>query len=183
MANLVDAQIIRQDYNIAKGITMKRHIKKHYSHLCSIDKDQIHQFFQKSWTTPPRNFQEDTSNETFFLQKLISNNASTIMEQFMLTEDNITKVVMSRPDIGACSPDGIGNFVLKAAGKDGIKFMKHAVQGCISTGKVFDSWKSAKTILLYKKGEIPPLFKYSKRIDLKDEWLYRTCYNTERIIP
>jgi hypothetical protein len=153
MTNLVDAQIIRQDYNIAKGITMKRHINKHYSPPCSIDKDQIHQFFQKSWATPPRNFQEATSNEPFFLQKLIPDDASTNMEQFMLDEDNITKVIMSRPDIGACGPDGIGNFILKAAGKDGIKFMKHIIQGCISTGKVFDSWKSAKTILLYKKGD------------------------------
>jgi hypothetical protein len=153
MAKVINAQMIRQDYNLAKGITIRRHINKQYSPPCSIDKDQIHQFFQKSWSTPPRSFQEATSNEPFFLQKLIPDSASTIMEQYMLNEDHITEVIMSRADIGACGPDGIGNSILKAAGKDGIKFMKHIVQGCISTGRIFDSWKNAKTILIHKKGD------------------------------
>jgi hypothetical protein len=130
---------------------MRRHINKQYSPPCSIDKDQIHQFFQKSCATPPRNFQEATPNEPFFLQKFIPDDASSIMEQYMLNEDRVTEVIMSRADIGACSPDGIGNSILKAAGKDGIKFMKYLVQGCISTGKVFDSWKSVKRILIHKK--------------------------------
>jgi hypothetical protein len=132
---------------------MRRHINKHFSPPCSIYKDPIHQFFQKSWATPPRNFQEATPNEPFFLQKLFPDDASAVMEQYMPNEHHITEVIMSRADIGACGPDGIGNSILKAAGKDGIKFMKYIVQGGISTGKVFDSWKSAKTILRHKKGD------------------------------
>jgi hypothetical protein len=61
------------------------------------------------------------------------------MEQCMLNEDHITKVIMSKADIGARGPDGIGNFILKAADKDGIKLIKHIVQNYITTKKVFDS--------------------------------------------
>jgi hypothetical protein len=102
---------------------------------------------------PPRNFEEAAPNDPFFLESKIPDNTTSMMEEFMLNETNIRKVIMSRADIGACGPDGIGNFILKAGGKDGIQFMKYIINGCISFGKIFDSWKSAKTILIFKKGD------------------------------
>jgi hypothetical protein len=75
------------------------------------------------------------------------------MKEFMLDAEKIKQVIQSRSDIGACGPDGINNRILKAAGEEGVRFMKNIIQGCLTIGKVMTSWKVAKTILIYKKGD------------------------------
>jgi hypothetical protein len=152
MADLLETQMVREAYNTTKSIAMRRYINKKHSPPCSIDKDQIQQFFQTSWATPPPDFEEAAPDSPLFLESRIPENATETMKEFMLNEKNITEVIMSRSDIGACGPDGINNLILKAAGKEGIRFMKNIIQGCTTCGRIMESWKNAKTILIYKKG-------------------------------
>jgi hypothetical protein len=152
-ADLLHKQMVTEAYNTTKSIAMRRYINKKHSPPCAIDKDQIHQFFQNSWATPPANFEEATPNSPLFLEARIPESATEMMKEFMLNEKNITEVISSRSDIGACGPDGINNLILKSAGKEGIRFMKNIIQGCITCGRVMESWKRAKTILIYKKGD------------------------------
>jgi hypothetical protein len=150
---LLHQQQVRESYNATKSIAMRRYVTKKHSPPCAIDKDVIHNYFQRSWATPPQNFQEAQSDTPFFLKSKIPDDASETMEEFMLNDKNIKDVINSRSDIGACGPDGINNTILKLAGKEGIRFMKNLIKGCITYGRIFDSWKKAKTILLFKKGD------------------------------
>jgi hypothetical protein len=109
--------------------------------------------FQEIWATPTRDFSIATPESPFFLEPKIPQEATDTMEEYMLNEKNISEVIRSRPDIGACGPNGIGNCILKAASKEGIRFMRNIIQGCLSFGKIMTSWKVAKTILIYKKGD------------------------------
>jgi hypothetical protein len=70
----------------------------------------------------------------------------------MLSEDNIAQVIKSRQDLSACGVDGISYRIMKGAGRERVKFMKLLVRACIQSGKVINTWKEAKTILLHKKG-------------------------------
>jgi hypothetical protein len=153
MADILHTHMVRDDYNTRKSIAMRRHITKKYSPPCAINKDRIHDFFQNSWASPPQNFQEANIDSPFFLKSKIPEEAAIAMEEFMLNEKNISEVIRSRADIGACGPDGINNSILKAVGVEGIHFLKLLTQACITCGRVFESWKKAKTILIYKKGD------------------------------
>jgi hypothetical protein len=53
----------------------------------------------------------------------------------------------------ACGIDGISYQIIKAAKKEGVKFIKLLVGACIRNEKILDSWKEARTILLFKKGD------------------------------
>jgi hypothetical protein len=153
MKGQLHTQLVRETYNTAKSIAMKRFVnKKHYT-PCAIDKKDIHNHFQKIWATPTQDFSEAAPDSPLFLDPKIPPEAAETMEEFMLNEKNISEVIKSRKDQSSCGPDGISNLILKAAGKEGIRFMKSVIQGCLSYGRIMDSWKMAKTILIYKKGD------------------------------
>jgi hypothetical protein len=145
--------MVREAYNSTKSIAMRRYVNKKYSPPCAINKEEIHEFFQKIWATPTLGFNEASPESPLFLEEKIPADATETMKEFMLNEKHIREVINSRSDIGACGPDGISNVILKAAGKEGIRFMKNIIQGCITYGRVLESWKKAKTILIFKKGD------------------------------
>jgi hypothetical protein len=132
---------------------MRRYVNKKYSPPCAINKEKIHNFFQNSWASQPLDFIEEQSDSPFFLEQKIPDDATETMKEFMLNEKNIREVIISRSDIGACGPDGISNVILKVAWKERIRFMKNIIQECITCGSIFESWKKAKTILIFKKGD------------------------------
>jgi hypothetical protein len=56
------------------------------------------------------------------------------MEEFMLDEKNIAEVIKSREDLSASGVDGISYRIMKAAGTEGVKFMKLLIQASIRSG-------------------------------------------------
>jgi hypothetical protein len=151
MNKQLHTQVVREAYNTTKGITMRRYINKKQSPPCAINKEEIHRFFQNSWASPTLDFEEALPDSPLYLDPKIPEDATETMKEFMLNEKNINDVIKSRSDIGAFGPDGIGNTIVKAAGEEGIRFMKNIIQGCITYGRIMESWKTAKTILIYKK--------------------------------
>jgi hypothetical protein len=144
MNGQLHTQLVRETYNSAKSIAMKRYVNKKQYTPCPIDKKAIHKHFQKVWATPSHDFIEATEESPLFLDSKIPTEAAETMEEFMLNEKNITEVIKSRKDQSSCGPDGISNLILKAAGKEGIRFMKNIIQGCITYGRIMESWNPGK---------------------------------------
>jgi hypothetical protein len=73
------------------------------------------------------------------------------MEAFMFDYKHIAEVIKSRQDLSASGVDGISYRIIKGAKNEGVKFIKLIIRACIRNGRIFDSWKEARTILLHKK--------------------------------
>jgi hypothetical protein len=153
MASRLHSELVKEAYNTTKSIAMRRYVDKEHSPPCMIEKEKVYEHFKDIWANPATGFTEATDGSPFFLDPKIPQEASTTMEEFMLNEKNIGAVIRSRSDIGGVGTDGINNRILKTAGKEGIRFMKLITRACIRCGRIMESWKTAKTILIYKKGD------------------------------
>jgi hypothetical protein len=99
-------------------------------------------------------FYEADENSPFYLRrKLPEEDVPEAIMDYMLSEDNIRDVIRSRDDLSACGNDGINYQIMKAAGQEGVKFMRAIIKATIKCRRVIGSWKEARTVLIYKKGE------------------------------
>jgi hypothetical protein len=71
----------------------------------------------------------------------------------MLNDKNITDVINLREDLSACGVDGISYRIMKKAGDSGVKLMKLLIRACMRSEQILSTWKEARTILIYKKGD------------------------------
>jgi hypothetical protein len=144
---------VQESYRTSKGITMRRNINPQFSPPCPIDKDTITEHFRETWSPPSQGFIEAEEGSEFFLEKILPDQVSNEMERYMLDEDHITEVIQSRDDLSASGIDGISYRIFKAAGKAGVTFIQTIIGAAIRCGKIMGSWKEARTILLFKKGD------------------------------
>jgi hypothetical protein len=149
------AQALRvQDaYRTSKSIAMKRYVDKVQSPQCRIEKEEITAHFGTSWSAGIDEFREAAPESEFYLEPKIEEAEGDEMAIYMLDERNIDAVIKSRQDLSASGADGISYRIIKKAGKGGVKFIRILVETCIRNGRVPESWKEARTILIYKKGE------------------------------
>jgi hypothetical protein len=104
---------------------VRRYINRVYSPPCRIDKDKMRGFLQDIWATPANGFAEVDPIEDPENPFLLQSEGFEEMEEFMLSEKNISAVIMPRSDIGGVGPDGVNNRILKIAEKQGIRFVKN----------------------------------------------------------
>jgi hypothetical protein len=81
--------MVREAYNVSKSIALKRDVNKKQSPACSIDKEEIHKFFQNIWATPTRDFSIATPDSPFYLEPKIPQEATESMEEFMLNDKSL----------------------------------------------------------------------------------------------
>jgi hypothetical protein len=143
---------IQEAYRTSKSIAMKRFTDKEQSPTCQIDMNTVTAHFRNTWAPPSEPFIETNEVSEFYLESRIGEENETEMEAFMIDEEHIAEVIKSRADLSACGVDGISYRIMKSAGTEGVKFMKLLIRGCIRGRRAMRTWKEAKTILLYKKG-------------------------------
>jgi hypothetical protein len=97
-------------------------------------------------------FVEAEENSILHLDAKITEREEEEMETFMLDDKNIEVVIKPREDLSASGVDGISYRIMKGTGTAGVKLMKLLVGGIIRSGRVMNTWKEAKTILVHKKG-------------------------------
>jgi hypothetical protein len=144
---------VQDAYRTSKGIAMRRYIDKVEAPQCQIEKDKITEHFAHSWARGIDQFREAENDTEFHLDSRIGEREEEELESFMLDEKNIEQVIRSRQDLSASGVDGISYRIIKAAKKEGVKFIQLLVKACIRNEKIPSSWKEARTILLFKKGE------------------------------
>jgi hypothetical protein len=144
---------VQDAYRTSKSVAMKRYVEKKESPKCAIDKEVIEQHFGESWSKGICPFEEAPEGHPFHLEGKIGQEEEEILMSYMLDEKNIEAVIKSRQDLSASGGDGISYRIIKAAKKEGVRFMKLLIAACIRNGKVPESWKEARTVLLFKKGD------------------------------
>jgi hypothetical protein len=75
-----------------------------------------------------------------------------MMDQ-MLSDNNQRDFIRSRDDLRARGNYGISYRVVKAAGPQEVKFIKHIIKAIIQSRRVLETWKEVRTVLIYKKGD------------------------------
>jgi hypothetical protein len=147
-------QKIQDTYRTSKSTVMKKYINKQESPPCPIDQNVICKYFQETWRPPRQTFFEADENTKFFLhRKLPDDDIPKKMMEYMLSDDNIRDVIRSCDDLSARGNDGISYQIVKAAGLQGVDFMRHIIKAIIQSRRVLGSWKEARTVLIYKKGD------------------------------
>jgi hypothetical protein len=144
---------VQEAYRTSKGIAVKRFIHREQSPSRQIYVTDVTEHFAKTWAEPENNFREVEQGVPFDLEPQITENDQEEMEAFMLDERNIEEVIKSRQDLSASGTDGLSHRIIKAAGKEGVKFIKLLVRACIKNGKMIKTWKEPRTILIQKKGD------------------------------
>jgi hypothetical protein len=132
---------------------MKRFIDKEQFPSCQIDVIALTEHFANTWAEPENDFREVEQGPPFALEPKITEDDQEEMEAFMLDDRSIEKAIKSRQDLSASGTDGISSRIIKAAGKEEVKFIKLLVRACIKNGKVIKNWKEARMILIDKKGD------------------------------
>jgi hypothetical protein len=143
---------VQEAYRVSKSVAMKRYIDTVQSPPCQIDREALTEHFARSWARGTDQFQEAREGAEFHLEAKIGDTEHEELEASMLDEKRIRDVIKSRQDLSASGVDGIGYRIIKAAGKEGVSFMRLLIGACIRNGRIPDSWKQARTILLHKKG-------------------------------
>jgi hypothetical protein len=113
---------------------MKKYINKKESPPYLIEHDTICEYFREAWRPPREAFFEAEENFEFFLyRKLPDDNVPEEMRDYLFSDDNIRDVIRSRDDLSACGNDGIRYQIVKAAGPQRVKFMKHLIKATIQS--------------------------------------------------
>jgi hypothetical protein len=145
---------IQDAYRTSKSAVMKKCINKRESSPCPIDEVEIYKYFKQAWKPTERAFYEAEPDSPFYLhRKLPDENVLEAMKDYMLSEDNIRDVIMSRDKLSASGNDGISYRIMKARDPEAVKFMICIIKVTIRCDRVMDSWKEARKVLIYKKGD------------------------------
>jgi uncharacterized C2H2 Zn-finger protein len=153
MTERMQAQRVQEAYRTSKSIAMRRYVDKVQSPPCPIEVEGVRAHFGETWSAPRVEFQEAGPDSIFHLEPRLPAEASAEMEEYMTNEKHIAEVINSRQDLSASGVDGISYQIIKAAGKEGVRFVKNLITASIRCGRVMTKWKEARTILLYKKGD------------------------------
>jgi hypothetical protein len=143
---------VQEAYRVSKSIAMKRWVDTAQSPPCQIDRETLTQHIVRSWAERADGFQDAREPPEFHLEAKIGDVQHEELEAFMLNEKKIRDVDRSWQDLSANGVDGVGYRIVKAARKEGISLMPLLIAGCIRNGRIPDSWKQARTVLLHKKG-------------------------------
>jgi hypothetical protein len=118
-----------------------------------MEKEIVTEHFATAWARSQTDFREAEQGTPLALELQVTENGQEEMEAFMLNDRNIGEVIKSRQDLSASGIDGISYRIIKAADKEGVKFIKLLARTCIKNGKIIQTWKEARTILIHKKGD------------------------------
>jgi hypothetical protein len=140
-------------YRTSKSIAIKRYINRVQLPQCQIETDEITTHFEQNWSVAIDEFREVAPESKFDLEQRIGEQEDDELAAYMLNEKNIEAIIKSRQDLSSSGSDRISYQIIKGAKGEGVKFIRILVDTYMQAGKIFASWKEARTILLYKKGE------------------------------
>jgi hypothetical protein len=99
-------------------------------------------------------FFEAEPNSLFYLhRKLPDADAREAMKDYMLSQENIRDVIRLPDELSACGNDGITSRVMKAGDPEMVKFKRCTIKTTIRCGRMIDSWKEARTVLICTKSD------------------------------
>jgi hypothetical protein len=79
--------------------------------------------------------------------------ATRIYRKFMTNRLAIAKCLKTKNNLSALGLDSIGYLFLKLGAESMIDFIRAVFKECVKAGDVPETWKTSKTVFLYKKGD------------------------------
>ena len=147
---------IRDAYHEDPKMAMKRFVVNEQSPQCTIDTDKIQEFYEKIWAASATPFIEAKEGEPFHIERKCRAEDSDIKER-LTDKELIERIVKSRRKLSANGPDGIGYRIFQLGGQEATQFLQTLFEAIWTAHKVPTTWKMAKTVLLYKKGDTKEL--------------------------
>ena len=143
---------IRDAYRDDPKTAMTRFVIGEQAPDCTIDPEMIQEHYEKVWAASATPFIEAQLGDDFWIERQCRATDEDIRQR-LLDEELLQKIVKSRRKLSANGPDGVGYRIMQLGGKEAIRFLQELFAGIWKTRKVPTTWKMAKTILLYKKGD------------------------------
>jgi hypothetical protein len=119
---------------VYKSIAMKRSIDMVQSRPCQIDREVLTENFGWSWAQEVDRFEEAREGAEFCRETQIREAEQEELETFMPDGKKIRDVIKSRQDLSVNGVDEIGHRIVRAAGKQGVTFMRVLIGVCIRDG-------------------------------------------------
>jgi hypothetical protein len=154
VAKRLQTWTVQETSRTSKSVAMKRYVNKRESPPFPIEEEEICAHYRWTWGLPKQKFFEAEQDCPFHLnKKLPDEDVPETMIEYMLSTENILVIITSRDELSACGNDGISSRIMKAAGPEAVKLMKRIVKAIFRCGRVFDSRKEARIILISNKGQ------------------------------
>jgi hypothetical protein len=152
-----EAIAARGDWHLDPGTTYHRKVKKRPHPKCPVPVEEAEKHFRSVWDpreTPEGMFKWPEPDSVWTIPQPAENEVDLDgrFAEWMRNEDDIRACLKSKHNLSALGLDGIGYLHLKFGGDPIIKSLSLIFGDCVAETKVPQTWKSSRTVLLYKKG-------------------------------
>jgi hypothetical protein len=152
-----EAIAARRDWHLDPGSTYHRKVKKRPNPKCPVPVEEVEKHFGSVWDpkeTPDMMFKKPEPDSPWAIPQPDENamNLDGSFAEWTRNEDEIRACLKSKHNLSALGLDGVGYLHLKFGGDPMIKFLSLIFGDCVAERKVPQTWKSSRTVLLYKKG-------------------------------
>ena len=144
------ARFINKAYREDGSRTLRWHILNENKPECILSPDDFDEVYGKSWEDLT---ECDTANDSFNSEKILTEDHNRTLYEYLLDEEAILAAIKSKSNLSATGCDALGNAIWKIGGKWSAVMIKHIIKSMLRTKRFPDILKSAKTVMLYKKGD------------------------------
>jgi hypothetical protein len=109
--------------------------------------------YGRTWSSRGREYSTPGRDSIWTVPERLTEESRTRLIDGILDEEEIQKVVASRNIGSAHGRDGISYGLFKLAPEPATRFLKQLFRGILKASMIPTSWKTSRTIFIYKKGD------------------------------
>jgi len=114
---------------------------------------KIVQHYGPCWSTAAEGYESEHLDQTFKIPTILDDLDNAQLLKDIIDVKNIESIINSRNHISAHGRDAISYAIFKLCSKNAAKFFSVLFRSIIKTGLIPESWKTTRTVMLYKKGD------------------------------
>ena len=115
--------------------------------------NKIVQHYGPCWSTTAEGYDNEHLNQAFEIPTVLDDLDNAQMIKDIIDVKNIESIINSRNHISAHGKDAISNAIFKLCSKNAAKLLSVLFTSIIKTGLIPESWKTTRTVMIYKKGD------------------------------
>lgn len=132
---------------------INRYILKETTPECQITAEQFKDHYGVGWAGTMENYTGILNEDEWNIDRSVGEDFDERFGRDWTDEKMIEKVIRSRNYISAHGRDGISNALFRLALKESTILFKKIFEAIKITRHIPKSWKTSKTVMLYKKGD------------------------------
>ena len=161
------ARIIKEEksYEVMRGHRLEKTIRDFYnedprrcaewyiygsiSPECKVDIHDFESHFREEWK---RSSSYDNNSPLLKLERVFDADIRSQLIQKLTDCELIKKVIHRKSNMSAVGPDAISNCIWKMDVTTSSELVSRLISAMLRAGKIPDSWRRSKTVMLFKKG-------------------------------